>query len=829
MTFPKKYLKKLLFYFVVFSFFAVISPLSITPVQAADSGLELNYPEILGNKPETIATGLPEYVKYIYDFAIAFAGLIALGSLIWGGFIYFSSSGDPTKIKSAKEQMTAAFTGLLILLSSYLILATINPNLVNLLPLSPLPIPEPPASVAPTTPNKITKASEISLEEPLGSIVKATIGEEATKKIELTTEETDEFLKEGMNINDSDLSSNGLGGFFGLGKFLKTFADLTGGSNSTGGKTFDRISDLMKYLKTLTDGCFCENIRAFCSKPSAGAQPIGCSGDPCQIDQQDSGIESDSPRAKMENVLKITQEKIKGLLDIQKKINSQKLILSNNLRNFQEVEEGISACQEQGADISPLSEYLETKQLSIEAGDKIVEIPNSKASSHGDPLTFYCAKGGNILDSSCFYKSYGETGELEARLEQSEQYEPTQGTSEAERLACPIKITVGGTLDKLRETAVVDIIKFERASDLIGQMVKQIQEMVELVSQCNNKECKASCSCVPNPCFGCCAPTCAVCVPFCLKPCLQTVGTCQGEVCPREEITAKSEEIKKTEDKIFETIDQIKKTFPQISALLSGTQNPDNLANVSSAVGLCYSPNANDMETNSWTLMSCASAKGNYNSTGQLIKDCNPRDFYCCAMTSQDIADMSLPLPTDESPVYIIPSEKFQPLPAVNGCPKGWLCVDDIKKYNQYNDASEPLKQLLSCARTKLDAVQKIKGLKTTDVLGRISFITDPNLYGNNNTCDWTSGPLTPGGCSHTYGTKYGLERISSHYGGTLCRYDHLSYAVDLDFSDDLQKQYAEEIIKSIKECDPGAHIIDEVSRVHIGISESSDCQASDY
>src|SRR3989344_4242659 len=138
--FRKKHFKNLfspslvfIFFFIIF---AVVFSFNIAPAQAADSELELDYPEILGQKPETIATSLPSYIKYIYDFAIAFAGLITLGSLIWGGFIYFTSTGDPMKIKTAKEQMTAAFTGLLILLSSYLILATINPNLLSLPDLS---------------------------------------------------------------------------------------------------------------------------------------------------------------------------------------------------------------------------------------------------------------------------------------------------------------------------------------------------------------------------------------------------------------------------------------------------------------------------------------------------------------------------------------------------------------------------------------------------------------------------------------------------------------------------------------------------------------------
>ena len=838
--FRKKHFKNLfspslvfIFFFIIFAFFAVVFSFNIAPAQAADSELELDYPEILGQKPETIATSLPSYIKYIYDFAIAFAGLITLGSLIWGGFIYFTSTGDPMKIKTAKEQMTAAFTGLLILLSSYLILATINPNLLSLPDLS-LIVYEPLAPAAQLPQNPGLKTSAVSESLPLSKSMNAdengVFGKEATDKLKLTVDELEELMTAEDEIEDSELASNGPAGFFGLGKFLKIFGVVAEDENP-GGNSFDRISDLMKYLKTLTDRCFCNNMTALCAKPEAGGQPVGCSGDPCQTDQG-NGVEADSARGKINKVLEITQEKIKQLIEQQKKINSQKIILRDNLRNFQEVEEGISACQNQGADISPLSQYLETKKISEKYGDKFVEIPNSRVSGQGDPLTFYCAKGGNVFDYLHIPESEKETEELEARLEQAEQYEPGQGIKEAERLACPIKISAGGTLDKLREIAVANIIKFERASNLISQILKEIKEMTELVSQCNSKQCKPSCACVPNPCYMCCAPPgCSFCIPICRAKCLQVVGTCQGEACPREAIAAKSEEIKNTEDKIFETIKQLEKTFPKISSLLSGAENPDNLASVSDAVRLCYNPNVNDLETASWNLTTCASAKGSYNSSGQLIEDCNPRDFYCCVMTNQDIADLRLPLPADQSPVYIAPSNEFAPLSTINGCPKGWLCADEVKRQyderGQYDDASEPLKQLLSCARTKLDAIQKAEGLKATEILGNISYISDPKIY--QGTCDWTRGPLIDKGCSHTYNIKRGLERISAHYGGKLCRWNHLSYAVDLDFTEDIQKQYAEEIIMAVKECSPGAHILDEVSRVHIGIAESSDCNASDY
>jgi hypothetical protein len=83
---------------------------------------------------------LPEYVRYVFNFVVALAGLIVFGVLVYGGVRYLTSVGSPTAQKDARDQIAAGFLGLAILLSSYLILTTINPQLVMLgLELQPWP------------------------------------------------------------------------------------------------------------------------------------------------------------------------------------------------------------------------------------------------------------------------------------------------------------------------------------------------------------------------------------------------------------------------------------------------------------------------------------------------------------------------------------------------------------------------------------------------------------------------------------------------------------------------------------------------------------------
>lgn len=123
----KKFLSGFLFIFFLISLVGlVISPNFIF----AQKELEVEYPEVEGFEPETTETLLPNYVKYIFNFAIWASGFIALGALIYGGFKYLTSAGSPERIKDAKDQISAAILGLLILFSSYLLLITINPQLV---------------------------------------------------------------------------------------------------------------------------------------------------------------------------------------------------------------------------------------------------------------------------------------------------------------------------------------------------------------------------------------------------------------------------------------------------------------------------------------------------------------------------------------------------------------------------------------------------------------------------------------------------------------------------------------------------------------------------
>lgn len=131
-------MKKYIFVFIsllLFLFLAIpiLALANGRPTNPEPRTLEVEYPRIESEAaPETVKTGIPNYVKYIYYFIIGISGLIGLGVIIIAGIRYLTSAGIPEKLKDARQQISSALLGILILLCSWLILNTINPQLTVL-------------------------------------------------------------------------------------------------------------------------------------------------------------------------------------------------------------------------------------------------------------------------------------------------------------------------------------------------------------------------------------------------------------------------------------------------------------------------------------------------------------------------------------------------------------------------------------------------------------------------------------------------------------------------------------------------------------------------
>ena len=72
------------------------------------------------------------FVNSLLKFSIGIGGGIAFLLMIFGGFQIILSSGNPEKIKAGKEMITAAITGLLLIIFSILILKFVGVDILGL-------------------------------------------------------------------------------------------------------------------------------------------------------------------------------------------------------------------------------------------------------------------------------------------------------------------------------------------------------------------------------------------------------------------------------------------------------------------------------------------------------------------------------------------------------------------------------------------------------------------------------------------------------------------------------------------------------------------------
>ena len=98
----------------------------------AETTLAAKINPLLPGPLSVAAAGPVAIVANVYEFAFLLGGLLAFGSILYGAIKYIISRGNPSGQSDAKDAITQAFLGLLLLLGAYLILATVNPDLVTL-------------------------------------------------------------------------------------------------------------------------------------------------------------------------------------------------------------------------------------------------------------------------------------------------------------------------------------------------------------------------------------------------------------------------------------------------------------------------------------------------------------------------------------------------------------------------------------------------------------------------------------------------------------------------------------------------------------------------
>ena len=266
-------LDKFKFLFVlilVLSFLSLFSSFSL----AAEKELETEYPGIGEQEGLTGETTLPEYVKYVFQISLIIAAVAALAVLIYGGLVFLTSAGSPVAQNEAKNWIFGGILGLILLLSSYLILIVINPEL-KILEIPGLEEQEPSDSTTPSSP-EIEKT--IYQEMPIGTLVENLLA----KNIDCYNYDDEGNMTdppEGCGCAPPPEGSEGQGGVEMMADhdFFDCVERLDGALIIKIGK----LIELAKELVALYAQCNCG--KCHCSGSSSGSSSCApCSGpDPC--------------------------------------------------------------------------------------------------------------------------------------------------------------------------------------------------------------------------------------------------------------------------------------------------------------------------------------------------------------------------------------------------------------------------------------------------------------------------------------------------------------------------------------------------------------------
>ena len=85
-------------------------------------------------QPNIPTQGLPSFgqlIAMIFTWSLNILGIIVFVMIFFAGFKWFTAAGNTAKVNEARSQITNAVTGAIILLAAWIILYTINPDLVG--------------------------------------------------------------------------------------------------------------------------------------------------------------------------------------------------------------------------------------------------------------------------------------------------------------------------------------------------------------------------------------------------------------------------------------------------------------------------------------------------------------------------------------------------------------------------------------------------------------------------------------------------------------------------------------------------------------------------
>lgn len=111
----------------------IILSLAAGQFALAANDFEVNYPNLpFGDIALNSGSTLPQFIAYVFYFFITISGIIGVIAIVVGGFEFLASAGNETLISDAKDRIRSAVFGIILLFCIFILVRTINPDLINL-------------------------------------------------------------------------------------------------------------------------------------------------------------------------------------------------------------------------------------------------------------------------------------------------------------------------------------------------------------------------------------------------------------------------------------------------------------------------------------------------------------------------------------------------------------------------------------------------------------------------------------------------------------------------------------------------------------------------
>lgn len=559
----------------------------------AQRELEVEYPTVPGVEvvPKTVeGTILPDYVRYIFNFAIWIVGALAFGALVYGGIKYLTSAGSPIKMREAKDRIFAAFLGLIILFSSYLILTTINPQLV-IFEVSGLKKVEVEPAPPPLEIERIT--SSINVELPVETRLRGIEGKEfgifEPKRLERVKDLA--AVTEEVAIESEDLGYD--------------LEEISHGCKCDFGCDGCVYPECRGYCEWVTvcetecddEGNCVEVCREECENHCRG---VRCHSDPCCEVRSQIDANKAKNRENIEEFKELKKELDQEIIDLKIEVDR----LEKALKIMKE------GCPLYGVlsrdEFISLKDYYaqhDWKSKKIRYWDEIQTlIPFSFAD-------FYCPVGGT---RSAYTPPESEIPleELEKTAEEFEKYLAKGGEFEVV-VSCSRPIPFGEIMDEGLGLAYDLITKMKEFVELQQRMIEAIDELHKRVSECTSDRCSPVCNCscceAGNKKDG--------------QACECTPCRCKGSACPWGAIGEAAQKIEDLQKEITEKKAEIEKFIDEdIPAFLNG-----EFKKMAERFHYCISV-PEEIEPG-WLLLDCGSAIGTIGPDGKIFE--KAEECYC--------------------------------------------------------------------------------------------------------------------------------------------------------------------------------------------------------